>query len=120
MIRVGGAGWPALSLDLAGGFTTAINSTVIRMKPPSISRAVSSQTVSVSSSIDAAEQAQVDLQPQIGGDAEERGIERDIHALDDRRDHRLDLVGVGGSARLCRRQRNDHADHGAAQPEPHD
>src|SRR5882724_12473264 len=119
MMTLPGAGSPALSLDLAGGFTTAISKTVIRMKPPSMSRAVSSQTVSVSSSIDLAEQAQIDLQPQVRADAQERRVERDIHAFDDCRDHRLDLVRVGRAAGLGRGEGDDQADDGAEQPDPH-
>src|SRR5215468_5134577 len=95
MMTLPGALSPAVSADLAGGLTTDSMRTVIRMKPPSISRAVSSQTVSVSSSMDVAQQPQVDLQPEVGGDAEERGVERHIHAADDGRDHGLDLLGIG-------------------------
>src|SRR5262245_59201671 len=80
------------------------------MNPPSIRRAVSSQTVRVSSSMETAQQAQVDLQPEIGANAQKRGVERDIHAVHDRRDHRLDFVGVGGAAGLCRREGNDQAE----------
>ena len=57
-----GAVTPSFSLALAGGFITVIISTVMRTKPPSISRAVSSQTVRVSSSMGVTQQAQIDLQ----------------------------------------------------------
>jgi hypothetical protein len=70
----------SLSLDLVGGFIT-VN---IRTKPPSINSAVSSQTVRVPSSIDVTEQAEVDLQPEVGRDAQQRRVERDIHAIDHR------------------------------------
>src|SRR5215831_20427306 len=89
---------PTVSADLAGGLTTDSISTVIRMKPPSISRAVSSQTVRVSSSMDVAEQAQIDLEPEVGGDAEQRRVERHVHAVHHRADHRLDFAGVGRAA----------------------
>src|SRR5215470_2186633 len=88
---------PAVSADFAGGLTTESINTVIRMNPPSIRRAVSSQTVRVSSSMDVAQQAHVDLQPQVGADAQQRGVERHVHAVHDRRNHWLDLVGIGGT-----------------------
>src|SRR5262249_4039517 len=101
---------PTVSADLAGGLTTDSISTVIRMKPPSISSAVSSQTVRVSSSMEVAQQPQVDLQPEVGGDAEQRGIERDVHAVDHRGDHGLDLVGVGRTAVAGGRKGDEGAD----------
>src|SRR5215470_17401191 len=98
MITLPGDCSPAVSADLAGGLTTDSISTVIRMKPPSISRAVSSQTVRVSSSMHAAQESQVDLEPQVGADAQERSVERHIHAAHHRGDHGLDLLGLGRGA----------------------
>src|SRR5215813_15004571 len=120
MITFPGAVSPTVSADLAGGLTTESMRTVIRMKPPSIKRAVSSQTVNVSSSMEVAQQAQVDLQPEIGGDAQQRGVERHVHAVHDRGDHRLDLVGIGRSALSGGGERDDEADHGAEQADAHD
>src|SRR6185312_9312065 len=119
MMTLPGACSPTVSADLAGGFTSDSMSTVIRMKPPSISRAVSSQTVSVSSSMDVAQQAQVDLQPEVGGDPQQRGVERDIHAAHDGGDHVLHLLGVGRGAVAGRRERDDEADDGPEQADPH-
>src|SRR5262245_29095168 len=98
MITLPGDCSPSVSADCAGGLTTDSISTVIRMNPPSIKRAVSSQTVRVSSSMEVAQQAQVDLQPEVDADAQERGVERHVHAVHDRGDHRLDLVGIGRAA----------------------
>src|SRR5262249_60598532 len=91
MITLRGDFSPGFSADCAGGLRTASINTVIRMNPPSIKRAVSSQTVRVSSSMETPEQAQVDLEPEVGPDAQQRGVERQIHAVHDRGDHRLDL-----------------------------
>src|SRR5215475_611006 len=120
MITLPGDCSPTVSADLAGGLTTDSISTVIRMNPPSISRAVSSQTVRVSSSMDVAEQAQVYLEPEIGGNAEERRVERHVHAVDHRSDHRLDLVDVARAAVARRGERDDQADDGAEESEAHD
>src|SRR4030095_7559852 len=106
---------PWVSADCAGGLTTDSINTVIRMNPPSIRRAVSSQTVRVSSSMEVAQQAQVDLQPQIGADAQQRGVERDVHAVNDRGDHRFDLFGIGRATLSGGRERDDQPDDGAEQ-----
>src|SRR5438105_334227 len=115
-----GAFAPSVSLDLAGGFNTVIISTVIKTKPPNINSAVSSQTVSVSSSIDIAKQTKVDLQPEIRADSQESRVERHIHAIDDRSDHRADFAGIGRAAGLGRREGDDQPDYSAKQPKSHD
>src|SRR5215468_8067250 len=120
MMTLPGALSPAVSADLAGGLTTDSMRTVIRMKPPSISRAVSSQTVSVSSSMDVAQQPQVDLEPQVRADAQQRGVERHVHAAHDGTDHGLDLIGLGRSALARGREGDDQADDGAEQADAHD
>src|SRR5262245_63866022 len=120
MMTLPGAWMLSLSLDLVGGFITVIIRTDIRTNPPSISSAVSSQTVRVSSSIDATEQTEVDLQPEIGGDAEQRCVERNVHAVDHGGDHRLDLVQIRRATRLGGGERHDQADHGTQQPDAHD
>src|SRR5215470_11176796 len=109
MITLPGDFSPWVSADCAGGLTTDNISTVIRIKPPSIRSAVSSQTVRVSSSIETAQQAQVDLQPEIGADAQQGGIERDIHATHHGGDHRLDLFRVGRTALRRGREGDDEA-----------
>src|SRR5262249_37773773 len=100
--------------------TTVNINMVISTKPPSISNAVSSHTVRVSSSIDLTQQAQVDLEPQVGGNAQERRVERHIHAIDDRCDHRTDLAGIGRAARFGRGEGDDQSDDGAEETDPYD
>src|SRR5262245_50496565 len=111
MITLPGDCSPAVSADFAGGLTTDSINTVIRMNPPSIRRAVSSQTVRVSSSMQVAEQTQVDLQPEIGADAQQRGVKRHMHAVHDGGDHRFDLVGIGRTALSGGREGDDEADN---------
>src|SRR5262249_39335082 len=119
MMTLPGALSPAVSADLAGGLTTDSMSTVIRMKPPSIRSAVSSQTVSVSSSMHAAQEPQVDLEPEVGSDTQQRGVERDIHAAHNVGDHGLNLLGLRRGAAARRREGDDKTDYCAKEADAH-
>ena len=53
-------------------------------------------------------------------DAQQRRVERDIHAVDHGGDHRLDFVQIRRAAGLGGRERDDQADHGTKQPDADD